>query len=488
MPDKTTISWEFLTRSHRSRRVLWLAAPIILSNIAVPLVGIVDTAVMGRMAEPRYMGAVAIGAIIFSSVFWLFGFLKMGTGGLVAQALGSASADSDSHAATLQGAGDSTHASDSGASLIDSTIYRALAIAAAIGFLIILLQWPIGVGALKAFDVSDQVKTLAYDYFAIRIYAAPATLMVYSLLGAFIGLQQMRAVLVLQLILNLGNIALTILFFSAFDGGIKGVALATVIAEYASLAYGLYRLQQVRSLWPLKIPLGTILDTAALARLLQVNANLFVRTLCLTFSFYWLTRSGAKISEMTLAANSILIHMVHFSAHALDGFAHAAETLCGNAYGKAITTKNRLLKQGDKPSENASSEFRMAVILTCFWGYVFGLLISIIYLLFGTDIIAMMTTQADVREYAERWLWWIILSPLIGVGGFMLDGIYIGVTHTRDMRNAMLLSAAIFLVANLILVQLYGNTGVWISYFILMIARALTLYRTYPRIINKLDQ
>ncbi len=470
MQNNSQTSLTALLSSRDSRRVLVLAVPIILSNIAVPLVGIVDTAVMGRMAEPRYLAAVAIGAIIFSSVFWLFGFLKMGTGGLVAQALGSASAGSNDDE-------------------INCTVLRALCIAATIGVLLVLFRQPMGQLAMLAFDINDDVKKLALEYYDIRILAAPATLMIYCILGAFIGLQKMRSVLILQLILNVGNIVLTIIFFRYFDGGIAGVALASVIAEYLSLAYGLSKLQQINPLWPLAVPLAKVLDAGALRRLFVINANLFVRTLCLTFSFYWLTRSGGQLGELTLAANSILIHMVHFSAHALDGFAHAAETLCGNAYGKAramlATSAN---KTGDQLAGeygvSSDMEFRKAVLLTAFWGCIFAVLFVAFYMICGPWIINMMTTQEAVRDHANLWLWWIIVSPLVGVASFLLDGIYIGVTHTRDMRNAMLQSAIIFLAANLLLVQLFGNHGLWMSYMVLMLARALTLYRTYPRIIH----
>ena len=461
-----------LLTSHDSRRVVMLAVPIILANIAVPLVGIVDTAVMGRMAEPRYIAAVAIGAIVFSSVFWIFAFLKMGTGGLVAQALGSAS--------------DTSSKED-----IDCTVLRALGIAATIGVLLILLRQPMGQLTMLAFDINDQVKELALEYYDIRILAAPATLMIYCILGAFIGLQKMRSVLMLQLILNVGNIVLTILFFSYFKGGIAGVALASVIAEYLSLVYGLSKLQQINPLWPLAVSPGRVFNAEALRRLFVINTNLFIRTLCLTFSFYWLTRSSGQLGELTLAANSILIHLVHFSSHALDGFAHAAETLCGNAYGKARARLNVLRNNTDESLSTVAvapaMEFHQAVLLSTFWGCLFALLFVVLYLLFGQWIINMMTTQTAVREHAGIWLWWIVISPLVGVAGFILDGIYIGVTHTRDMRNAMIQSAIIFLAANLDLVKLFGNHGLWMSYMVLMIVRALTLLRTYPRIINAMN-
>ena len=441
------------------RQVLALALPIILSNVSVPLVGMVDTAVMGRMSEPTYIGATAIGAVIFSSVFWLFGFLRMGTGGLVAQAFGGQHLQADNRA----------DAAASGATEVDNAIARALLSALCIGLLLVILQKPIIELALKAFTASDELKQLVRDYCSIRMFAAPATLVTYALLGAFIGLQRTAAVLTIQLLLNLVNIALTIGFFSIFDWGIKGVALATLIAEYVAVGYGLLLLQRSGRLFPLKTTWQVIVAPQAIRELIEVNGNLFVRTLCLTLAFYWLTQSGSMLGEVTLAANAILIHMLHLMAHALDGFSHAAETLCGYAYGQ----KNR-------------SKFKSSVRTSSLWAMVFACLITIAYGVFGTQIVALMTTLEEVRAHAGQWLPLIALTPLISVWSFLLDGIYIGTTHTREMRNGMIVSLLVFLASNLILVHFYGNTGLWISYIVLMVARTLTLYHTYPRILSRL--
>ena len=484
------------------KRVLHLAIPIIIANISVPLTGIVDTAVMGRMDDPVYMGAVALGAIIFSSIFWLFGFLRMGTGGLVAQAFGasqSGASQSGASQSTTENLSASAASSGPGRNQTPGTddpeitlvVYRAVLIGAVLGVFLVLLQKPIALMAMKAFSGGAVLETLASDYFYIRIYAAPATLITYSIIGALIGLQQMRAVLLIQLLLNFSNIALTILFFQVFDGGVKGVALATVIAEYLSLFYAIYALLKASRLWPLSVGLAKILDPPAMKQLFVVNANLMIRTLCLTIAFYWLTESGVRLGTTVLAANSILLHMLHFSSHALDGFAHAAETLCGNAYGRArrvISDSRDRAGNTEQTSDLADTrpggEFSEAAAVCFIWGMVFSLVFVAVFWIFGHHIIALMSDQPEVKEMAAIWLWWIIFSPLVAVTGFILDGIYIGVTQTRDMRNGMLQSVAIFLLANLMLVELFGNTGLWISYYILMIARALTLFRTYPRIMQ----
>ncbi len=471
-------------QGQRRNKVLSLAIPIILANISVPLVGMVDTAVMGRMADPVYMGAVALGATIFSSIFWLFGFLRMGTGGLIAQAAGKTSlpADADTSSGVI-------NPPESESWQVELTLSRALITGTLLGILLVLLQYPIARFATIAFSAGAELESLMLDYFYIRIYAAPATLITYSVIGALIGLQQMRAVLLVQLLLNLSNIILTVLFFMVFDAGVKGVALATVIAEYLSLAYGLTVVMRHARLIPLRVSLGDILDPGEVRDLFMVNSNLLIRTLCLTFAFYWLTETSLQLGELALAANVILLHMLHFSSHALDGFAHAAETLAGNAYGRArkFSTGRAIASthnEANRIQSSAINDFRESVAVCSIWALLFSLLFVLAYLVGGSSIIALMTTQDAVRVYAEQWIWWVIFSPLIGVWSFMLDGIFIGVTHTRDMRNAMLQSVIIFLLTNLLLIKLFGNAGLWASYYVLMIARTATLYRTYPRIIE----
>ncbi len=477
-------SWVLAWKSPVRSRALQLAVPIIFANISVPLVGIVDTAVMGRMADPDYMGAVALGAIIFSSIFWIFGFLRMGTGGLVAQVMGAASGsasdkplDSSSRRATPE----SSYQHE-----LALTLYRALLTALVLGLLILIAQKPIAILAMRAFSADSTLQALTLDYFFIRIFSAPATLLHYAVIGALIGLQQMRQVLYVQLLLNVGNVVLTLLLFAVFDAGIKGVALATVIAEYASLLYALIVLNKSTRIWPIRVKFATLLEPAPLRHLLAININLLIRTLGLTIAFYWLTESSLRIDKLTLAANAILIHMLHFSAHALDGFAHAAETLCGFAYGKAKQIRSSRSRAGDQVTgyENTLTAFHHALMVCTIWGVIFAVLFSIFYWLAGSWIINLMTNQLDVRAHAGQWLWWIILSPLVAIWGFLLDGLYIGVTHTRDMRNAMLQSVAVFLLANLLLIHWWGNTGLWMSYYVLMLARALTLWRYYPRILT----
>ncbi len=429
-----------------------LAFPIILSNSTVPLVGIADTAVMGRMDSPAFVSAAGIGAVMFSSIFWVFGFLRMATGGLVAQALGASR--------PLQA---------------DRTGLRALLLACVLGFLIILFsEWLLLMG-LALMDGSPQVHQLVADYYRIRIYAAPATLMTYALSGVLIGQQRMKAVFYLQLLLNISNIVLNLAFFNLSDWGIKGVAAATLISEYLALAAAFYWSNTTEAISRNNAASGNpirswIVDPARLLEFLQISGDLFIRTLCLTAAFYWLTVMGSRQGDAILAANVILVNMLHFMAYALDGFSHAAETLTGYALGR----RNR----------HALHE---AVKASTFWASGFAVLFMIMFALGGGVMIDAMTTQEALREMTRQWLPWIIFSPLIGVWSFLLDGIFIGTTHTRAMRNSMLISSLVFVIASILLVNIWDNHGLWLAYYILMVMRSITLGAHYPSVLRSAE-
>jgi len=432
-------------------RVLALALPIMLSNATVPLVGVVDTAVMGRMATPDFLSATAIGAVLFSSLFWAFGFLRMSTGGLVAQALGAGKFHTIRHISS-----------------------RALLLAALIGVSIIVLQSPLERLGLYAFEGTAGTRSLTSDYFRIRILSAPATLMLYAVIGSLVGQQRMRGVLLLQIILNGLNIVLTISFFQLTDWTIKGVAAASVISEYLALGFGLWLLSEQRlpvkqstELQRRESPLVWLFDRTELRHFFSISGDIFIRTLCLTAAFYWLTVVGSRFGNVTLAANAVLIQFVHFSAHALDGFAHAAESLTGYAYG---------LRQ--------PRALRQAVWATSQTGIGLAIVFCLIYALLGERIIDALTTQSEVRELSRVWLPWIILAPLTGFASFILDGVFIGTTQTRSMRNAMLISVAVFLVSIELLTQMLGNHGLWLSYHVLMVVRAATLGLKLPRLLR----
>lgn len=422
-----------------------MALPIMLANITVPLVGVVDTAVMGRMSDPAYIGATAIGATIFSSIYWIFGFLRMGTGGLVAQYVGAR----DVNESAL-------------------TVGRGLLISAVIAVVLILLQQPIFNLSLSLFSASALLHELTAEYFYTRILSAPATLALYVVIGSLIGLQQMRSVLVVQLILNLLNVALNIAFFKLTSWGITGVALATVLSEYVALVLGLALLKS-----KLKINASLFLNQnlwnqKRLLHVLAINANLMVRTFCLIASFYWLMIISSRFGEIVLAANTTLLQFLHVTAYGLDGFSHTAESLGGQAYGKR-----------DK------RRFILSIRLCAEWGIFFACAFTFVFAALGYHMLDLLTDMDAVVDQAAIYLPWIIVAPVFSIASFLLDGIYIGVTHTREMRDGMIISLVVFLLASWGMTQAFGNHGLWAAYIFLMIARGLTLTFWFPNILRR---
>lgn len=424
------------------RRVLNIALPIVLSNLTVPLLGLVDTGVVGQLGLPEAIGAVGIGAIILTSIYWVFGFLRMGTSGLVAQA---------------HGAGD---AAEVGAHLL-----RALAIAAAAGLVFVALQVPIFWAAFRLAPASDTVEALARDYLAIRIWGAPATIGLYAITGWLIAVERTRAVLALQLLQNGLNVALDIWFVLGLGLGVAGVAWATLIAELAGLGLGLWLARHVLGR-AIRAARGTATLFAAgkLNRLARVNGDIMIRSVllqgCMT-SFLFL---GAGQGDVPLAANQVLLQFLALTAYALDGFAFAAESLVGQAVGARHPIRVRRASQ-----------------LTSAWGLGGAVALGLVFVTGGGAIIDLLTTSPEVRAEARLYLPWLGLAPLIGVAAWMLDGIFIGATLTREMRIAMIQSVAVFVAGVLVLPPVWGNHGLWAALMALNTARALTMLRLYPR-------
>jgi len=423
------------------KAVMSIALPVMISNVSTPLIGIVDTGVVGQIPDPAYIGAVAVGALIFTFVFWAFGFLRMGTTGLTAQAYGAADA--------LE---------------VSAGLGRALLLAGLAGTLLIVLQWPIRETAFVLLEGSAAVEALARSYFDIRIWAAPATLANYALLGWFIGLGRTDIGLVLQLTLNLTNMALDAVFVLGFGWDVRGVALGTVIAEYSAVAVGLLiAWHSVRST-PLKAEL--LLRSSRLKRTLAVNGDIMVRSLALIAVFVWFMAQGARQGDVILAANAVLMHFISFAAFFLDGLAFAAETLVGRALGATHR-----------------AGLRAAVKLTTYWAVLTAVLLSLGMVLAGTALIDLLVVDSAARAAARSYLPWAVLAPLLGVWAFQLDGIFIGATQTVEMRNAMLLSLAIFVLAWWCL-RPWANHGLWAALYVHYCARVGTLYYYYPRLLR----
>lgn len=424
-------------------RVLKIAAPIVLSNATVPLLGAVDTAVVGQLGLAAPIGAVGVGAIILATLYWVFGFLRMGTSGLVAQA---------------RGAGDRAEES--------AILARALIVGAAAGAAFILLQMPLVAGAFAIAPASAEVEALASRYLAIRIWGAPATIALYAVTGWLIAQERTRGVLVLQLWMNGLNIGLDLWFVLGLGWGVEGVAVATLIAEWTGLALGLWMCGPALTAWRGRVRLGA---RAEMGRMLRVNRDIMLRSVALQASFTTFVFLGARFGDVTLAANQVLMQFLEITAYALDGFAFAAEALVGQAVG----ARDR-------------GGVRSASVLTSQWGVGGAALLGLVFWVAGPSIIDLMSTAPEVREMARHFLPWLVAAPLVGIASWMFDGIFIGATQTREMRDAMALSVLVYLAALALLVPAFGNHGLWAALMVLNAARGLTMAAFYPRIERRL--
>ena len=418
-----------------------MAIPIVLANATIPILGAVDTAVVGQLGLAVPIGAVGIGAIIITAIYWLFGFLRMGTTGLTAQAIGS---------------GDKPETS--------ALLVRGVIIGFTAGLILIIAQVPIFLGALQLSPASMEVESLAQKYLQIRVYSAPAAIALFGITGWLIAKEKTRAVLLLQLALNGINIALDLVFVLKLGWGVEGVAIATLIAEWSGLLFGLWLAREGfnNGYWKNWLQ---IFDRARLVQMAKVNSDIMIRSILLEISFVSFLFLGSSFDDATLAANQVLIQFLNITAYALDGFAFAAEALVGQALG----AKNRPL-------------FRRAVVMTSQWGLGSVILMALAFFVFGNSIINIMTTAQDVRTVGYEYLPWMVIAPLAGAAAWMLDGIFIGATRTADMRNMMFISFCIYLIALAILLPKYGNHGLWASLIIFSLARGITLGFKYPRL------
>ncbi len=422
------------------RRVWRLAGPIVLSNLSVPLMGAVDTAVVGRLPDPALIGGVAIGAVIFNFLFWGFGFLRMATTGFTAQAEGA----------------DDRHE-------LRAAFLRPLLLALVIGGLLILVQSPLRSAALWLMDGSAAVEGHAGAYFDIRIWSAPAALINYAVVGWLLGSQRAGTTLALQLLLNGTNITLSVVLVLGLGWGVAGVAAATLCAECTAAVVGLVVVRQRLRHKSLSVAWTEVLARGRLLALFRVNRDIFIRTVCLISAFALFTSRGAGLGDITLAGNAILMHLQQFMGYGLDGFAHAAEILAGSAYGA-----------------RSLAAFRQAVRVSTVWAAATALAIAAVYGFAGMPLIALFTPNPEIQSVAAAYLPWMVVSPLISVWSFQLDGIFIGTTRSAAMRNAMLLSLLCFVVAAWLLVPILGNHGLWLAFVLFMAARAITLGAFYP--------
>ncbi len=412
-----------------NKEILRLAIPNIISNVSVPLLSSVDTALMGRLSE-LHIGAVGISSMIFNFLYWNFGFLRMGTTGLTAQAFGRR-AEAD----------------------IGQILGQALLIVLAVAGSILLLQQPLGQVSFFLMNASAEQQPLIAEYFYIRVWAAPATLGLYVFMGWFFGLQNAIYPLLLTLVVNVINISLSIYLVQARGMGVAGVAYGTVIAEYSGLllAIGLvfYRYPQLLA----HVRREAILHWGALRRFLRLNADIFIRTLFLTLAFGFFYSRSSAAGEMALAVNVILLQFLNWMSYGVDGFAYASESLVGKYRGA-----------GD------DARTRRAIRLSFAWGMGLALLFSLSYWGFGPHLLRLFTNQPEVLEAARPFLLWMAILPLAGTPCYIWDGIYIGLTASRAMRNSMLLAFGVFVLAYWA-AQPLGNHGLWLALLLFLAAR-----------------
>lgn len=422
------------------RSVLTVAVPIMLSNVSEPLIGVVNTAVIGQLKEPYYIGAIAVGALIFSFIFWGFGFLRMSTGGLSAQALG---------------AGDRTE--------LVAVLIRALMIGLAAGIGLVVLSPFIRDAAFDLVGGSPEIRAHGETYFNYRIFAAPAALSNYCVMGWFIGQSRAKLAFVVQLFLNLTNMALSALLVLGLGMTSDGVGLAALIAEWSAVTLALVLAAMILHGMGAHISWRRILDPVRFKRTLLMNGDVMIRTLCLVFAFTFFTARGARAGDVVIAANAVLLNLFEVSAYLIDGFAYASEALVGQSVG----ARNR-------------QRFRAAVWLTSVWAMVLGVICSLIIWFFGPALIDLMTLGPEVRETARTYLPWVAVSPVLGVICFQFDGIFTGAMATKDMRNMMIVSLGVFLLAWWMLEGRYGNHGLWAALNIFFIARGITFATRLP--------
>ena len=420
------------------KRILAISIPIILSNVTIPLLGVVDTAVIGQLGKVAPIGAVGIGALIISAIYWIFGFLRMGTTGLTAQAVGKK--DNQEIIALLS---------------------RTLLIGITAGLVLILINDFIFWGSFKVSPASEEVENLAYSYMKIRIYSAPAAISIFGILGWLIAQERTRMVLLLQLWMNGSNILLDFLFVIGFNWGVEGVALATVFAEVSSFFLGIFicRSAFIGSAWR---SFHLVLNKTKISKMAVVNFDILIRSMFLQAAFILFMFLSSDINDEILAINQILLQFLSISAYALDGFAFSAEALIGQAFG-AKSVKS----------------LRKVSIFATFWAFLAAIVLTLCFY-FGSDfLIVLMTSSEELRENAQVYVYWVIVAPILAAPAFILDGIFIGATRTKDMRNCMIISFGIYCLVVWLLYEPFGNQGLWAALMVMFIVRAVTLFFQY---------
>lgn len=431
-----------------NKRILGLAVPSIISNITVPLLGLVDVSIVGHLGSATYIGAIAVGGMLFSMIYWIFGFLRMGTSGLTAQAYGRRDL----------------------AEVILSFV-RSVGIAFGLGLLLILLQYPILKVAFMLIDATPAIKELASLYFRICIWGAPAVLGLYSFAGWFVGMQNSRFPMYIAITQNVVNIAASLFFVFVWNRGVAGVAMGTLVAQYAGLLmasllwYGYYR-----RLWP-KLNWKMLTDYEAMRSFFILNRDIFFRTLCLVAVTTYFTSRGAEQGDVILAVNTLLMQLFTLYSYIMDGFAYAGEALTGRYVG----------------AHNRADLERMIRALFA-WGIGLALTFTILYGIGGSSFLGLLTNEREVLNASSDYFYWVLAIPLAGMAAFLWDGIYIGATASRQMLYSMLVASASFFLLQGLLQQQMGNHALWMAFIVYLFLRGLVQTGLARKILSKSER
>ncbi len=423
-----------------NKEILRLAVPNIISNLTVPILGMVDLALLGHLESEIYIGAIALGGMIFNIIYWGFGFLRMGTSGFTAQAFGR----QDNREVIL-------------------VLGRSVFVALIGGILILILQYPIAILSFWIMDGSQEVELLAREYFFIRVFAAPATISLYAFTGWFLGMQNAKYPMIIAIVVNILNLGFNFYFIYGLGMKHEGVALGTVLAQYSGLLIALILFVKKYRKYLKYFQYKAMMKIKAMKQYFLVNADILIRTLLLLFAFSFFTNQSARISNEVLAINTILLQYLFIFSYFIDGFANASESLVG-----------KYLGAGSKP------ELKKVIKRIFIWGVYICIPFTLVYLFAGKNLLYLLTNQADIVADASAYLFWIAMVPFLTFAAFIWDGIYIGATATPAMRNAMLISTiVIFLPAYYLLINPLGNHGLWLAMMLFMASRGIILSLFY---------
>lgn len=425
------------------KNIFAIAIPMILSAITIPMLGIVDTAILGHLETPIYLAAINIGATIFNVLFWGFAFLKMSTTGLIAQSFG-----------------EQKHTK------INQQLTQALAVAIFIALILLIFHQWIGEFALYLTSEGGEVAEFAKEYFSVRIYSAPATLITYVLFGYFLAIQQTKKVLAIMLVNQVGNMLLDYIFVMQFNWNIAGVAWGSLLSEYAAVILGCFFLYTSGYRYS---PKGWM-SNKNLKGFFILNRDIFIRTLCLMAVFALMTKGSARLGELSLAANAVLLNFFYLMSYGLDGFAHAVESLCGQAYG---ARNKKVLKQIIKHVFIIS--LTVAVIFSLF------------YAVFGRELVTLLTSIVAVQDYAYHYIVWLIVVPIVAMPSFVYDGLFIATTEAKIMRNSMVIATFFCYIPLWYALQSFDNHGLWMAFLSFFIIRSTAIHLYYLKWIKNWD-